>query len=77
MRRLFVNESSELSFDQFRSLYKINFSPQGANDREKEEDTIFTFESFIMDSAGQLNSKWFHFGYCESRYNVCLPTNLY
>ncbi|KAJ8315102.1 hypothetical protein KUTeg_007252 [Tegillarca granosa] len=42
-------DSKTLDFDSFRRLYKVNFSAEGSNNRIQEKDTIYCFETFLMD----------------------------
>lgn len=55
LKRLFVKTIGDsLSFSTFRDLYTIKFSDKGSNRRSAEEDTIFCFETFLMESDGEV-----------------------
>lgn len=51
---LFVKSKEKLTFDAFRKLYDVKYDELGSNNRAAEEDTIFCFEKFLMDSEGKL-----------------------
>ena len=53
LRCLFVSESSPLTFGDLRKLYFIDFSPDGSNDRRKEDSVIYCFEAFCADCEGK------------------------
>ena len=53
MKNLFVDCHEKLTFEKFRSLYDIKYSEIGVNNRPAEEDTVFCFEAFLMDSEGK------------------------
>jgi len=51
LRSLFVSSGS-LTYDIFRKLYSVNWSPDGSNKRTDEEETIFCWELFIQKCSG-------------------------
>lgn len=53
--RLFVHQNVNLKFDTFRSLYQLNFSPDGSNNRRLERDTVYCLEAFLMECDGNVN----------------------
>lgn len=53
--RLFVHQTLNLKFDAFRSLYQLNFSPEGSNNRKLEMDTVYCLEAFLMDCDGNVD----------------------
>ena len=49
---LLVHHAQGLKYQTFRKLYDINYSDIGSNRRLMEEDTIYSWECFVKDSAG-------------------------
>ena len=55
LKPLFVSSGrSKLSANSFLSLFKINYSPQGSNMRESEEDVMLHFNYYIEELEGKL-----------------------
>ena len=53
MKTLFVACGKPLSFREMRSLYKVNWSAEGSNDRVKEQKAFYCLEAFLADCAGR------------------------
>ncbi len=49
---LFVHQNVILDFTKFRTLYEVQYSPEGSNKRILEKDTVYCFEAFLMDCTG-------------------------
>ncbi|XP_076142999.1 G2/M phase-specific E3 ubiquitin-protein ligase-like [Alosa pseudoharengus] len=45
---IFTNTSGEMSLSSFKGLYKMSWSPQGSNQRRREEETMFGWEMFLI-----------------------------
>ena len=52
---IFTSTSREMSLPSFKGLYKISWSPQGSNQREREEETMFGWEMFLIAIQGASN----------------------
>ena len=50
---LFINEERPLDFEALRCMYKINWSEAGSNFRAAEDDTVYAFESFLLECEGE------------------------
>ena len=55
LMNLFIPDQAKLSFIGMRELYTINFSEEGSNARNKENDVIYCFEAFLSDCEGKCN----------------------
>jgi len=54
MRDVFVyNAENKLTKEKLMKLYTVLFSAEGANNREKEDDTIFCLEWFMDRHEGE------------------------
>ena len=53
-RPLFSYQKQAISRQQFKALYKYERSEPGDNRRTGEDDTIFSFESFLQAVEGEL-----------------------
>ena len=53
MRPFFVS-IQKLTWLQLKSLYVIEWSPQGSNKHAEEEDTIFVWEKFLQNCEREL-----------------------
>lgn len=45
---MFTYTHEKLSRSDIRDMFNIRWSPQGCNNREREEDTIFLWECWLM-----------------------------
>ena len=64
-RPLFTNEGEvPLTFEILKSVYKVNWSERGSNSRFWEEETIYAFESFLLECE---------FSFFISIFSVKLP----
>ena len=60
-KALFIHDPQPITAADFRKLYDISYSPEGANNRVLEEDTVYCWELFILTFAG-----------ITSKYHVCI-----
>lgn len=51
---LFTHNSEPLSRCGFRELFTVNWSIEGSNKRDQEEDTMFQWECFLMSIQGEV-----------------------
>ncbi|XP_069105066.1 uncharacterized protein [Argopecten irradians] len=49
---LFVRQNKKLRFTDLRSLYTVNWSPEGSNHRALEQQAIYCLEAFLADCEG-------------------------
>ena len=55
LKPLFVSSGRvKLTVSSFLSLFKINYSPEGSNTRESEEDAMLQFNYYIEELEGKL-----------------------
>ena len=47
MMPMFVASHDPLTADKVRRMWEIEWSEEGSNNREKEEDTMYSFELFL------------------------------
>lgn len=52
-KTLFCHQWLSLNKEQFQSLFKINFSEEGSNNRSFEEETMYSCELFLQDLSGK------------------------
>ncbi|XP_033759569.1 G2/M phase-specific E3 ubiquitin-protein ligase-like [Pecten maximus] len=50
--QLFTQTSKALRFRDIRELYKVNWSPDGSNNKRQEEQALYCLEAFLADSEG-------------------------
>ena len=53
-RDLFCHSEEQLTASKFRELFNVCFSPQGSNDREREEQTCLWWEELIDEGTNSL-----------------------
>ena len=75
MKNLFVDCHEKLTFEKFRSLYDIKYSEIGSNNRPAEEDTVFCFEAFLMDSEGRQDIAQWDFVILCNEANMTFPSS--
>ncbi|XP_070550508.1 G2/M phase-specific E3 ubiquitin-protein ligase-like [Ptychodera flava] len=46
---LFTSHDIVMTRHHFKSLYKIEWSVEGSNNREKEEETVYAFETYLQE----------------------------
>lgn len=51
-RSLFTYQRKSLTFTSIRSLYKVEYSIEGSNDRRLERGAIYCLEAFLADCEG-------------------------
>ena len=49
---LFIHSYKPLTMADVKKLYIVEYSPQGSNNRIKEEDTVYSFEIFLQNCQG-------------------------
>lgn len=59
-KTLFCHKCLSLNKEQFQSLFKINFSEEGSNKRSFEEETMYSWELFLQDVCGILETNIFY-----------------
>ncbi|XP_069109305.1 G2/M phase-specific E3 ubiquitin-protein ligase-like isoform X2 [Argopecten irradians] len=52
LKSLFVFAEEPLSFVKLRQMYRINYSPEGSNDRRQENTAVYCLEAFLADTEG-------------------------